>query len=117
MEEINLHFTGDIHAVETAHNLCAAATDASILHKNPQNLDPLEITWPYCVDLNSRALRQVIIGTGGRANGYPRTAGYDITVATETAAIHALTTGLTDLRQRLARAVVGYTYDRKPVSC
>jgi formate--tetrahydrofolate ligase len=117
MEEINLHFTGDIHAVETAHNLCAAATDASILHKNTLNLDPLEITWPYCVDLNSRALRQVIVGTGGRANGYPRTAGYDITVATETAAIHALTTGLKDLRQRLARAVVGYTYDRKPVTC
>jgi formate--tetrahydrofolate ligase len=117
MEEINLHFTGDIHAVETAHNLCAAAIDASILHKNPLDIDPLEITWPYCQDLNSRALRQVIVGIGGRENGYPRQAGFDITVATETAAIHALTTSLTDLRQRLARAVVGYSYDRKPVTC
>jgi formate--tetrahydrofolate ligase len=117
MEQINLHFTGDIHAVESAHNLCAAAIDASILHKNKLNLDPLNITWTYCQDLNSRALREVVVGLGGRANGYPRVANFDITVATETAAIHALTTGLKDLRERLGRAVVGYTYDRKPVTC
>ena len=117
MEEINLHFTGDIHAVDTAHNLCAAAIDASLLHRNPLNIDSLEVTWSYCVDVNARSLRQVIVSVGGRANGYPRTAGYDITVATETAAIHALTTGLKDLRERFGRTVVGYTYDRKPVTC
>ena len=117
MENINLHFTGDIHAVETAHNLCAAAIDASILHKNKLNLDPLNITWTYCQDLNSRALREVIVGLGGRKNGYPRVTNFDITVATETAAILALTTGLKDLRERLGRAVVGYTYDKKPVTC
>ena len=117
MENINLHFTGDVHAVETAHNLAAAAVDASIHHGNKLNIDPMNITWPACVDLNNRALRQVVVGLGGRTNGYPRTTGFDITVATETAAIHALTTGLKDLRERLARTVVGYTYDRKPVTC
>ena len=116
MEQINLHFTGDIHAVDTAHNLCSAALDASILHKNKLNIDPLNITWTYCVDVNARALREVIVGLGGRANGYPRLARYDITVATETAAILALTTGLKDLRERIGRAVVGYTYDGKPVT-
>lgn len=117
MESINLHFTGDIHAVETAQNLCAAAIDASILHKNKLNIDPLNVTWTYCQDLNSRALREVIVGLGGRRNGYPRVTGFDITVATETAAIHALTTGLKDLRERLRRAVIGYTYDNQPVTC
>ena len=117
MENINLHFTGDIHAVETAHNLCAAAIDASILHRNKLNIDPLNITWTYCQDLNSRALREVVIGLGGRKNGYPRVANFDITVATETAAILALATSLKDLRERLGRAVVGYTYDNKPVTC
>ncbi len=117
MENINLHFTGDIHAVETAQNLCAAALDASILHKNKFNIDPLNITWTYCQDLNSRALREIVIALGGRKNGYPRVASFDITVATETAAIQALTTGLKDIRERLGRAVVGYTYDNKPVTC
>jgi formate--tetrahydrofolate ligase len=117
MENINLHFTGDIHAVETAHNLCAAAIDASILHGNKSNIDPLNVTWRYCQDLNSRALRDVIVALGGRENGYPRQTGFDITVATETAAIHALTTGLRDLRERLGRAVIGFTYDGKPVTC
>ncbi|MBC7189302.1 formate--tetrahydrofolate ligase, partial [Candidatus Aerophobetes bacterium] len=117
MENINLHLTGDIHAVETAHNLCAAAIDASILHKNKLNIDPLNITWTYCQDLNSRALREVVVGLGGRKNGYPRVANFDITVATETAAILALATGLKDLRERIGRAVVGYTYDNKPVTC
>jgi len=117
MESINLHFTGDIHAVETAHNLCAAAIDASILHRNKLNIDPLNVTWTYCQDLNSRALREVIVGLGGRRNGYPRLTSFDITVATETAAIQALTTGLKDLKERLKRTVVAYTYDNKPVTC
>ena len=117
MENINLHFTGDIHATETAQNLCAAALDASILHKNKLNIDPLNITWTYCQDLNSRALREVVIGVGGRKNGYPRVANFDITVATETAAIQALAASLRDLRERLGRAVVGYTYENKPVTC
>ncbi len=117
MEQINLHFTGDIHAVDTAQNLCAAAIDASILHGNKLNIDPLNVTWRYCVDVNARSLRTITVGIGGRADGYPRVTGYDITVATETAAIHALTTGLKDLRERFRRTVIGYTYDNKPVTC
>jgi formate--tetrahydrofolate ligase len=116
MENINLHFTGDVHAVETAHNLLAAAIDASILHGNKLNIDPLSVTWRRCVDVSDRALRDIIIGLGGKANGYPRETGYDITVATETMAILALTTGLFDLRKRLGRIVVGYTYNGKPVT-
>ena len=118
MENINLHFTGDVHACETAHNLCASAIDASILHKNPLNIDPLNVTWRYCMDLNSRSLRDIVVGLGGSANGYPRQTGFDITVATETMAILAMTTDLRDLRERFGRAVVGYTYDklRKPVT-
>jgi formate--tetrahydrofolate ligase len=124
MENINLMFTGDIPAVETAHNLCAAAIDASILHgkevgdhhRNPLYIDPLNISWTYCVDVNARALRDVMVGLGGVANGYPRLAHYDITVATETAAIHDLAIGLADLRERFRRTVVAYTYDGKPVT-
>lgn len=116
MENINLHFTGDVHAVETAHNLLAAAIDTSILHGNKLNIDPLSVTWRRCVDISDRALRDIIIGLGGKANGYPRETGYDITVATETMAILALTTGLFDLRKRLGRIVVGYTYNGKPVT-
>jgi len=116
MENINLHFTGDIHAVETAHNLLNAALDAHILHGNKLNIDPNFITINRCVDVSDRALRDVVVGLGGTANGYPRQAGYDITVATETAAIHSLTTSLPDLRERLARMVVGYTHERKPVT-
>lgn len=117
MENINLHFTGDVHACETAHNLCASAIDASILHKNKLNIDPLNVTWRYCMDLNSRTLRDIVVGLGGSANGYPRQTGFDITVATETMAILAMTTGLKDLRERFGRAVIGYTYDREPVTC
>ena len=116
MENINLHFTGDIHAVETAHNLFNAALDAHILHKNKLNIDPNNITLRRCVDLNDRVLRHIVLGLGGKANGYPRETGYDITVATETAAIHALTNGLSDLRKRLGRMVCGFTYDGKPVT-
>jgi formate--tetrahydrofolate ligase len=117
MDKINLNFTGDIAAVEAAHNLCAAAIDASILHGNPLNIDPLSVEWPYCMDVEARALRQVVIGLGGRANGYPRETRWVITVATETAAIHALARDLRDLRERIGRAVVAYTYDRRPVTC
>jgi len=116
MESINLHFTGDIHAVDTAHNLLAARIDENLLHGNPYNLDPHKITWRYCVDVNARSLRQIIVGLGGPTNGYPRETGYDITVATETMAILALTTSLKDLRERLGRAVVGYTHDGKSVT-
>jgi len=116
MESINLHFTGDIHAVDTAHNLLAARIDETLLHGNPYHLDPHKITWRYCVDVNARALRQITVGLGGPTNGYPRETGYDITVATETMAILALTTSVKDLRERLGRAVVGYTHDGKPVT-
>jgi len=116
MENINLHFTGDTHAVESAHNLLAAAIDASILHGNKLNIDPLSITWRRCVDVSDRALRNIIIGLGGKTNGLPRETGYDITVATETMAILALTTGLFDLKKRLSKVVVGYTYNGKPVT-
>jgi len=116
MEDVSLNFTGDVHAVEIAHNLFNAAMDASILHGNKLNIDPLNITLRRCVDANDRALRQIVVGLGGRANGYPRETGYDITVATETAAIHALTTGLFDLRKRLGRMVCGFTYDGKAVT-
>jgi formate--tetrahydrofolate ligase len=117
MENINLHFTGDVHACETAHNLCASAIDASILHKNKLNIDPLNVTWRYCMDLNSRALRDIVVGLGGSGNGYPRQTGIDITVATETMAILAMATGLKDIRERFGRAVIGYTYDSQPVTC
>lgn len=118
MENINLHFTGDIHATEAAHNLAAAALDAHIYHGNKLGIDPLNIMWPRCVDLNDRALREVIIGLGGRLNArFPRETFYVITVASETAAIHALAMGLKDLRERFGRTVVAFTYDGKPVTC
>lgn len=117
MENINLHFTGDIHAAETANNLAAAAIDASIMHGNKLNIDPCNVTWIRAEDLNDRALRDIVVGLGGKINGIPRQTGYSITVASEPAAIHALTSGLADLRQRFARTVIGYTYDGKPVTC
>jgi formate--tetrahydrofolate ligase len=116
MEDINLHFTGDISAIETAHNLLNAAIDAHIMHGNKLNIDPNFVAVNRCVDINDRALRDVVIGLGGTANGYPRQTGYDITVATETAAVHSLAISLKDLRQRLGRMVVAYTYDKKPVT-
>ena len=116
MENINLHFTGDIHAVESAHNLLNASLDAHILHGNKLNIDPNFITINRCVDVNDRALRNIVVGLGGSANGYPRQTGYDITVATETSAIHSLSSSLKDLRERLGRMVVGYTYQEKPVT-
>ncbi len=116
MEDFNLHFTGDTHAVALAHNLLAAFIDASILHGNPFNINPFTITWPRVLDVSDRALRKVIVGLGGSENGHPRETGFDIAVASEVMAILALTSGIKDLRERLGRIVIGYSKDGKPVS-
>jgi len=116
MEQFNLHLTGDIHATGVAHNLMAAAMDASILHKNPLRINPFSITWPRVVDMNDRALRQIVIGLGGKPNGYPRETGYDITVASEVMATLALTTDLFDLRRRLGRIVFATDMDGNPLT-
>ena len=111
MEELNLHFTGDIHAIGAANNLLAAMLDASILHGNPHKLDALRITWKRSVDINDRALRQITIGLGGRPNGYPRETGFDITAASEVMAIMAVSRDLQDLRRRIANITAAYSYD------
>jgi formyltetrahydrofolate synthetase len=116
MEDINLHFTGDIHAVAAANNLLAAMVDASLWHKNPLNLDPLAISWKRVVDLNDVALRNIVCGLGGPQGGIPRETGFDIAVASEVMAILSLTTGLQDLRQRISRIWVGFDRDGKPVT-
>jgi formate--tetrahydrofolate ligase len=116
MEDFNLHLTGDFHAVTAAQNLCAAMIDASLLHGNPLDLDPLSITWRRALDVNDRSLRQIVTGLGGRLNGAPRETGFDITAACETMAILGLATSLADLRERLARAVVGFSRAGKPVT-
>jgi formyltetrahydrofolate synthetase len=117
MEELNLHFTGDIHAIGAANNLLAAMLDASILHGNPHKIDALRISWRRAVDINDRALRQITIGLGGRANGYPRETGFDITAASEVMAIVAVARDLADLRRRLGAITVAYSYDgAKPVT-
>jgi len=116
MEDFNLHLTGDNHAVSIAHNLLAAFLDTHLMKGNELNIDPFSITLNRVVDVSDRALRNIIIGLGGELNGIPRETGYDITVASEVMAILALTTGLKDLRQRLARMVVGSTYDGKAVT-
>jgi formate--tetrahydrofolate ligase len=117
MEELNLHFTGDIHAIGAANNLLAAMLDASILHGNPHKIDALRITWRRAVDINDRALRQITIGLGGRINGYPRETGFDITAASEVMAIVAVCRDLADLRRRLGAITVGYSYDgARPVT-
>jgi formate--tetrahydrofolate ligase len=116
MEEFNLHLTGDIHAVAAAHNLLAAAIDNHIYHGNGLDLDPFSITWPRVLDLNDRALRDVVVGLGGKEGGYPRQTGFDIAVASEVMAILALATGLQDLRMRLGRIVVGMTRKGEPVT-
>jgi formate--tetrahydrofolate ligase len=116
MEDFNLHLTGDIHAVGAAHNLLAAFIDNHIHHGNALGIDPFSITWPRVVDISDRALRQIIVGLGGKDNGYPRQTGFDITVASEVMAILALTTSLRDLRERLGRVVIGTTKDGKPVT-
>ncbi|MBI2799072.1 MAG: formate--tetrahydrofolate ligase [Gammaproteobacteria bacterium] len=116
MEDINLHFTGDFHAIGAAHNLLSALIDNHINHGNALNLDPRLIAWKRVVDMNDRALRKIIIGLGGTANGFVREDGYDITVASEVMAIFCLATSLKDLKQRLGDIVIGYTLNgRKPV--
>jgi formate--tetrahydrofolate ligase len=115
MEDLNLHFTGDIHAIGAANNLLAAAIEAHLLHGNTLGIDPLTIGWRRCLDVNDRALRQVVVGLGGRANGYPRETGFDITAASEVMAICAVASDLADLRRRLGAITVGYTYDGEPV--
>ncbi len=116
MEDINLHFTGDFHAIGAANNLLAAMIDNHIYQGNKLNLDPRRITWKRCVDMNDRQLRFVTDGLGGRVNGVPREDGYDITVASEVMAVLCLASSISDLKERLARLVVGYTYDEKPVT-
>lgn len=116
MEDINLHFTGDLHAIGAANNLLAAMVDNHIFQGNALGLDPRRVTWRRCVDMNDRQLRFITDGLGGKINGTPREDGYDITVASEVMAIFCLATDLADLKERCARIVVGYTYDNKPVT-
>ncbi len=117
MEDINLHFTGDFHAIGAANNLLAAMLDNHIQQGNALNIDPRRITWKRCMDMNDRQLRFIVDGLGGKVNGTPREDGFDITVASEIMAVLCLSTGIADLKERLGRMIVGYTYDDKPVSC
>ena len=116
MEDINLHFTGDFHAIGAANNLLAAMLDNHIYQGNALNIDPRQITWRRCVDMNDRQLRNIVDGLGGKTNGMPREDGYDITVASEIMAVLCLASDITDLKQRLSRLVVAYTRDGKPVT-
>lgn len=116
MEDINLHFTGDFHAIGAANNLCAAMLDNHIKQGNSLNIDPRRVVWKRCVDMNDRQLRNVVDGLGGLADGMPRQDGFDITVASEVMAVFCLASGIKDLKERLGRMVIAYTYDRKPVT-
>lgn len=117
MEDINLHFTGDFHAIGAANNLLAAMLDNHIKQGNELGIDVRRITWKRCVDMNDRQLRNIVDGLGGVANGVPREDGFDITVASEIMAVLCLSESITDLKERLSRIIVGYTYDDKPVTC
>ena len=117
MEDINLHFTGDFHAIGAANNLLAAMIDNHIQQGNSLGIDPRRIVWKRCVDMNDRQLRFVVDGLGGKVNGTPREDGFDITVASEIMAVFCLASSITDLKERLSRIVVAYTYDDKPVTC
>ncbi len=116
MEDINLHFTGDFHAIGAANNLLAAMLDNHIQQGNALNIDPRRITWKRCVDMNDRQLRFLVDGMGGKANGMPREDGFDITVASEIMAVFCLSSSIADLKARLSRIIVGYTYNDKPVT-
>ena len=116
MEDINLHFTGDFHAIGAANNLLAAMLDNHIQQGNALGVDVRKITWKRCVDMNDRQLRFIVDGMGGKANGVPREDGFDITVASEIMAVFCLASSITDLKERLSRIIVGYTYDDKPVT-
>ena len=117
MEDINLHFTGDFHAIGAANNLLAAMLDNHIQQGNALNIDPRRITWKRCMDMNDRQLRFIVDGLGGKVNGTPREDGFDITVASEIMAVLCLSTGIADPKERLGRVIVGYTYDDKTVTC
>ncbi len=117
MEDINLHFTGDFHAIGAANNLLAAMLDNHIYQGNALNIDPRRITWKRCVDMNDTQVRLVTDGLGGRVNGVPGEDGYDITVASEIMAVLCLSKSISDLKERLSKIIVGYTYDEKPVTC
>ena len=117
MEDINLHFTGDFHAIGAANNLLAAMLDNHIQQGNALGIDPRRITWKRCVDMNDRQLRSIVDGLGGKVNGTPREDGFDITVASEIMAVLCLATSITDLKERLARMIVGYTHGDEPVTC
>lgn len=116
MEDINLHFTGDIHAITSANNALAALIDNHLHQGNLLNIDPRRITWKRALDINDRALRHITIGLGGPGQGVPREDGFDITVASEIMAVLCLATSLADLKERLAQMVIGYTYDRNPIT-
>src|SRR3954454_19621856 len=116
MEDMNLHFTGDIHAIGAANNLLAAMLEAHILHGNELDIDPLSVGWRRCLDINDRALRDTVVGLGGKANGYPRQTGFDITAASEVMAIVAVSADLFDLRQRLGAITVAQNRDGEPVT-
>jgi len=115
MEDINLHFTGDIHAVSTAHNLLSAMVDNHVHQGNSLGLDLRELVWPRAIDMNERALRKIVVGLGGRANGFPREDGFIISVASEVMAILALSKNLSDLKERIGKTIVGYTYEKEQV--
>lgn len=117
MEDINLHFTGDLHAITSAHNLLSALLDNHVHQGNSLNIDTRNITWKRVLDMNDRALRNIVVGLGGRTQGVPREDGFDITVASEIMAILCLATSLKDLKARLGRMIVGYNYDKQPVTC
>lgn len=117
MEDINLHFTGDFHAIGAANNLLAAMIDNHIHHGNALGIDTRRITWKRCVDMNDRQLRNIVDGLGGKVNGTPREDGYDITVASEVMAVLCLAGSITDLKKRLANIIIGYNYDGEPVTC
>ncbi len=116
MEDLNLHFTGDLHAITAANNLLAALVDAHLLHGNELGLDPLSISWRRCMDMNDRSLRDVVTGLGGRVNGYPRQTGFDITAASEIMGLVAVARDLADLRERLGRITVGQTFEGEAVT-
>ena len=116
MDDINLHFTGDIHAITTANNLISAMLDNSLQQGNPLNIDPRNIVWKRCVDLNDRALRHIVVGLGGKVNGVPREDGFDISVASEVMGVLCLATSLDDLKKRIARMIVAYSYDGKAIT-
>jgi formate--tetrahydrofolate ligase len=116
MEDLNLHFTGDLHAITAANNLLSALIDAHVMHGNVLGLDPITISWRRCLDINDRSLRDVVTGLGGKANGYPRQTGFDITAASEIMAMVAVARDLPDLRERLGKITVGQTYEGEPVT-